>query len=67
MKQERRGDPPWVQLVNGAVDAHCDHQGVLAASLPHLVDDGGEAGAAHVGRAGGDALADQTHDVAVQL
>lgn len=64
---ERRGDPPWVQLVNGAVDAHCDHQGVLAASLPHLVDDGSEARAAHVGRAGRDALADQTHDVAVQL
>lgn len=62
-----RDHPPWVQLVDGAVDAHCDHQGVLAASLPHLVDDGGQAGAAHVGRARGDALAHQAHDVAVQL
>lgn len=60
-------NPPWVQLVNGSVDAHGDHQGILAASLPHQVDYGGEPRSTHVGRACGHALADQTHDVTVQL
>lgn len=64
---KQTGNPPWVQLVNGSVDAHGDHQGILAASLPHQVDYGGKPRSTHVGRACGHALADQTHNVTVQL
>jgi len=56
-----------VQLVDGAVEPHRDLQGLLAASLPHQVDDTREPRAAHVRGARGHALADLTHDVAVQL
>lgn len=64
---KQTGNPPWVQLVNGSVDAHGDHQGILAASLPHQIDYGSEPGSTHVGRACGHALADQMHDITVQL
>lgn len=63
-------DPPyslWVQLVDGPIDPDRDLQDVLAAPLPHLVEDPGEPRAAHVGRASRNTLTDQPHDVAVQL
>lgn len=56
-----------MQLVDGSIDADRDLQDVLAASLPHLVEDPGEPRAAHVGGASRNALTDQPHDVAVQL
>lgn len=36
------GSPPGVELVDGAIDTNSDLEGVLAAALPHAVDDAGQ-------------------------
>lgn len=56
-----------MQLVNGAVHSHRDHQGLLIAPLSHPVDDAGQSGSAHVSGTRGDALTDQMDDVTVQF
>lgn len=63
----KRRSSPRVQLVDRSVNPHRDLQGLLAASLPHQVDHSSEARAAHVSRASGNTLTDQTHNVTVQL
>lgn len=56
---------PGVQLVHGAVHAHGDAHDILAAALPHAVDDACQPRSAHVRGARGHALASAPHQVAV--
>lgn len=58
---------PGVELVDGSIHPHGDGQGFLPASLSHQVDHASEPCAAHMGRASGNTLTDQTHNVTVQL
>lgn len=60
------GSPPGMELVDGAIDANRDLEGVLAAALPHAVDDTGQPGRAHLGSPRGHALAHPAHDLAVR-
>lgn len=57
---------PGVQLVHRAVHPHGDLEGLLAAALPHAVDDARQPGGAHLRSPRGHALAHHAHDVAVR-
>lgn len=58
---------PWVELVNGAVHSHRDHQGLLTAPLSHPVDDTSQSCSAHMSGTRGNALTDQMHNITVQF
>lgn len=55
-----------MELVDGSIDPHRDHQGILMAPLSHPVEDAGESCAAHMSGTRGNALADQMDNVTIQ-